>query len=141
MPFPDPRFDTARVDLVLFDLCRLVRRRSAFLPYVSPAAACAARSAPNTKTSTLLPAAVAITVCNHSYTISQLGRVDNSRPFYVRVRMPDPTAGANPPAPGRHSPPCYHWSDFFVISKADHARRNVFNSRQPEVRRWLWVVG
>ncbi|CAM9838191.1 unnamed protein product [Scytosiphon promiscuus] len=67
---------------------------------------------------------------------AKLGRVDNNRPFYVRVRMPDPMAGVNQPAPARHSPPCYHWSDFFVISTADHGRRTFFNSRQPEDITW-----
>lgn len=70
------------------------------------------------------------------FTDAQVGCVDNDRPFYVRVRLPDPAAGANQPPPGPRSPPCYHWSDCFVISTADHARRSFFNSRQPEVCMW-----
>ena len=62
----------------------------------------------------------------------QVGRVDNTRPFYVRVRLPDPADAKQPPTDVT-PPPCYHWSDFLIISTADHTRRSSFNSRQPEV--------
>lgn len=64
---------------------------------------------------------------------NQVGRVDNSRPFYVRVRLSDPAHGSSQGSSSYSQPPCCQWSDLLIITVYEHAHRSSFNSRQPEV--------